>query len=131
MNTCVSAFMVCVNELKKLGCNKVEILKDLVALLAPFAPFMSEELWSKLGGKGSVHHAEYPTYNEAFLVESQVTYPICFNGKKREEMSFDAAAKPHEIEAAVRANEDLAKWMDGKEIRKVIVVPKRMVNVVI
>ena len=131
LNTAISAFMVCVNELKKISCNKKEIMIELTRLIAPFAPFMAEELWSKFEGTGSVHHSEYPKVNESFLVESSVVYPICFNGKKRDEMSFPADANPNEIENAVRSSSDLEKWMEGKEIRKVIVVPKRMVNIVI
>jgi leucyl-tRNA synthetase len=131
LNTAVSAFMVCVNELKKLNCNKAEAISLLVRLIAPFAPFISEELWSKIGQKGSVHHAEYPKYDPSYLVEDSITYPICFNGKKRYEMDFATDSTPKEIEEAVRINEDLGKWLDGKSIRKVIVVPKRMVNIVI
>ncbi len=131
LNTSISAFMVCVNELKKLECNKREILTVLTSLIAPFAPFMSEELWHQLGEEGSVHHSKFPQHNPAYLVESQFTYPICFNGKKRDEMSFDADANPEDIESAVKANKDLDKWLEGKAIKKVIVVPKRMVNIVI
>lgn len=131
LNTSVSAFMVCVNDLKKLNCNKRSIMLELTALIAPFAPFMSEELWQKIGGQGSVHHSTYPKHNEVYLAESEFTYPICFNGKKRDEMFFDANANPKEIEQAVRSNTELNKWLEGKAIKKVIVVPKRMVNIVI
>lgn len=131
LNTAVSAFMVCVNDLKKLSCNKKVIMIELTKLIAPFAPFISEELWEKLDGKGSVHHTSYPTVNESFLIESCIIYPICFNGKKRDEMSFASEANPKEIEDAVRSNSALEKWMGGKTIRKVIIVPKRMVNIVI
>ena len=131
LNTSVSAFMVCVNELRKLRCNNMEIVMELTRLLAPFAPFIAEEMWHKLGGAGSVHHTVYPTHNESYLKESQITYPVCFNGKKRDEMAFDVDATPQQIEKAVLNNSDLDKWIEGKTIRKVIVVPKRMVNIVI
>ncbi len=131
LNTCVSAFMVCVNDLKKNNCNNAAIMKGLVQLIAPFAPFISEELWQKLGGKGSIHHSEYPSFDASLLVEDEITYPICVNGKKRELMTFASNAKPNEIEALVRSNESMSKWIGDKTIRKIIVVPNRMVNIVV
>jgi len=102
-----------------------------VRLIAPFAPFISEELWSLLGGNGSVHHTDYPVHDEQYLVEDSVTYPICINGKKRTVKDFDSGLSPADIESQVRDLEGLNKWLDGKEIRKVIVVPGRMVNIVV
>jgi len=129
-NTCVSAFMVATNELKKLNCNKRAILVPLTIAIAPFAPHISEELWSKMEGEGSVVEAQFPAFDESHLVEDTVTYPICINGKKRTEATFAATASKDDIEKIAREM-DLTKWMDGKSIRKVIVVPKRMVNIVV
>jgi len=130
-NTGVSAMMIAVNDLRKLKCNKRAILEPMVKLIAPFAPFISEELWSLVGQSGSVHHAAYPTHDESFLVEDTITYPLCINGKKRDTATFDASLSKDEIEAEVRGMESLQKWIEGKAIRKVIVVPGRMVNIVI
>ncbi|MCL4116182.1 UNVERIFIED_CONTAM: hypothetical protein GTU68_060213 [Idotea baltica] len=130
-NTGVSAMMIAVNDLRKLKCNKRSILGPMVKLIAPFAPFISEELWNLLGESGSVHHAAYPTHDESFLVEDTITYPLCINGKKRDTATFDASLSKDEIEAEVRGMESLQKWIEGKAIRKVIVVPGRMVNIVI
>jgi len=129
-NTAISAMMIAVNELRKLKTNKRTVLEPMVRMIAPFAPFMSEELWSQLGNKSSVHLSSFPAYNEAFLVEDSVTYPICINGKKRGLEEFSASLSKEEIEEEVRKL-DLDKWLDGKAIRKVIVVPNRMVNLVV
>jgi leucyl-tRNA synthetase len=132
-NTCVSSFMICANELKDLKCHKPLILKELVTMVAPFAPFVAEELNSFLGNKTSVLENTFPTLNESYLVESEIVYPISINGKKRGEATFSADAKPADIEAEVRAMEVVKKWTedDGKEIKKVIIVPGRMVNIVV
>lgn len=130
-NTCVSAFMIATNELSQLKCNKADILRELVLLMAPFAPFISEELWHRLGENGSVHQASYPEHDEQHLVEDTVTYPIAINGKTRAKADFPADADKTDIEKKALALEDLQKWLDGKTVRKVIVVPKRMVNIVI
>lgn len=130
-NTCVSAFMVAVNELSRQKCNKKGILAPLVRLMAPFAPFMNEELWHRLGNESSVHLAEYPMYDQKYLVEDSVTYPIAINGKTRMTVDFPSDASIKEVEKEVLELEDLQKWIDGKTIRKVIVVPGRMVNIVV
>jgi leucyl-tRNA synthetase len=131
-NTCVSTFMVCVNGLKDLKCSKRLILNELVVLVAPFAPFVSEELHEILGNKGSVLEGKYPVANEAYLKESVLLYPISINGKKRGEASFSADMMPSDIEAEVRNMEVVQKWTtgEGKDIKKVIIVPGRMVNIV-
>ena len=131
-NTCVSSFMICANELKDLKCHKPLILKELVTMVAPFAPFVAEELNSFLGNKTSVLENKFPTLNESYLVESELVYPISINGKKRGEATFSADAKPADIEAEVRAMEVVKKWTEGegKDIKKVIIVPGRMVNIV-
>ena len=130
-NTAVSAMMIAVNDLRKLGCNKYDILEPMVRMIAPFAPFLSEELWHQIGGTGSVHHSVYPEYDENYLVEASVTYPICINGKKRALHDFPTNMSKDDIEQAVKELDGLDKWLDGKTIRKVIVVPNRMVNIVV
>jgi leucyl-tRNA synthetase len=122
------------NDLKKINCNKREILTPLVQLLAPFAPHVTEELWNKLGHQAeviSIHKSTYPQADESYLVEDSVTYPISINGKKRAEATFAADASKEDIEAAALALEAIQKYTEGKTVRKVIVVPKRMVNIVV
>ena len=130
-NTSVSAFMICVNELTSLKCRKKAILKELVILLAPFTPHLSEELWSLLGEEPSVCDAPWPVYNAEFTKESTINYAISFNGKMRFNMEFAADAQRDEIEKAVLAAEQSAKWMEGKTPKKIIVVPNKLVNIVI
>ena len=129
-NTSIAAFMICVNELSQLKCRNKELLKNLVVVIAPFAPHIAEELWEMLGGEGSVCDATWPTWNEEYLVESSVKLGVAFNGKTRFEMSFAADADNKSIEEAVMADERSAKYIDGKTVVKVIIVPKRMVNIV-
>ncbi len=130
-NTSVSAFMICVNELTSLATNKREILKPLLILLSPYAPHIAEELWHAIGEAGSVVTAEWPELNEAYLVEDNFTYPVSFNGKTRFMFSLPATLTPHEVEAAVLSAPEAEKWLEGKTPRKVIVVPKRIVNIVL
>jgi len=130
-NTCVSAFMVATNDLGKLNCNKRVILEPLVRLLAPFGPHIAEELWSLLGQDGSVHHATYPIFEEKYLVEDSITYPIAINGKTRATADFPADASKADLEKAAVAVDGIQKYMDGKTVRKVIVVPGRMINIVV
>ena len=130
-NTSISAFMICVNELSSLKCTKKEILKTLVVTLAPFAPHVCEELNELLGGEGSVCDAQWPVCNEEYLKEDSVTYSISFNGKTRFTLDLAADTDNATIEQTVLANENTLKYIDGKTIRKVIVVPKKIVNIVI
>jgi leucyl-tRNA synthetase len=130
-NTCVSAFMVAANELNKAKCNKRAVLEPMVRLIAPFAPHIADELFAALGGEGSVHLAPFPEVEEKWLVEDSFTYPIAFNGKTRLTLDFPAGASKEDIEAGAKAHPDVAKYLEGKTIRKVIVVPKRMVNFVV
>ena len=130
-NTTISAFMIALNELSELKTTSREILEPLVVLLSPFAPHISEELWHSLGHEGSVVDASYPEYNPAFTVESSVTYPVSFNGKTRFTVDLPKDASREEVEAAVRALPDTARWVGDKTIVKMIVVPGRIVNVVL
>ena len=130
-NTSISAFMICVNELSSLKCTKRDILKTLVVTLAPFAPHVCEELYELLGGEGSVCDAPWPVCNEEYLKEDSVTYSISFNGKTRFTMELAADLDNAAIQETVLANENTQKYIDGKAIRKVIVVPKKIVNIVI
>lgn len=130
-NTSVSNFMICVNELSSLKCNKRAILEDLVVIISPYAPHITEELWSLLGHQESVINAPYPAWDEKHLVENSTEYPVSINGKMRIKLSFPADMAKEEIEKAVLANETVQKWMDGKPLRRIIVVPNRIVNVVI
>ncbi|MCK5537133.1 MAG: leucine--tRNA ligase, partial [Bacteroidales bacterium] len=130
-NTCVSAFMICVNELSALKCNKRQILEPLAQLLAPFAPHITEEIWSKLGHSSSIVTDKYPVFNEKFVKEDTVVYPVAFNGKRRFEISVPADADAKTAEELAINDSNAAKWLDGKQIVKIIVVPKRMVNIVI
>ena len=130
-NTSVSAFMICVNELTSLATSKREILKPLLILLSPYAPHIAEELWHTIGEEGSVVTAEWPELNEAYLVEDNFTYPVSFNGKTRFMLSLPVTLTPQEVEAAVLSAPEAEKWLEGKTPRKVIVVPKRIVNIVL
>jgi leucyl-tRNA synthetase len=130
-NTAISAFMICVNELAQSKCHNRELLKDVVILIAPFAPHIAEELWEALGEKGSVCDAQWPAYDEKYLVENEMQLTISFNGKARYQKTFPADATNDDIQKAVLADEKSLKYMEGKSVVKVIVVPKRIVNVVI
>jgi len=131
-NTSVSAFMVCVNELTALKCHKRAILQDLVLILSPYAPHITEELWAALGNEpGTVSKASFPVFNPAYLVEDAFDYPIQINGKVRTTISFAIDRAASEIEKEVLANEVVQKWLEGKQPKKIVVVPKRIVNVVV
>lgn len=129
-NTSVSQFMVCVNELTTLKCHKRAILEDLLVILAPYAPHITEQLWSALGHTESISAVPFPAWNEAHLVENSFEYAISINGKVRAKISFEANKPASEIEAEVLSNEAVQKWLEGKAPKKVIVVPQKLVNVV-
>ncbi|MBO7281454.1 MAG: leucine--tRNA ligase [Bacteroidaceae bacterium] len=129
-NTTVSAFMICANELGSLKCNKREVLELFVIVLAPFAPHICEELWEALGHTTSVCDAQWPKFNEEYLKEDTIKYTISFNGKARFTMDFAADADKAYIESTVLANEQTNKYLDGKAVKKMIVVPKKIVNIV-
>ena len=130
-NTSISAFMICVNELGQLKCHNRELLADLVVLMAPFAPHIAEELWQAIGGEGSVCDARWPEWDEQYLVENTVQLTVSFNGKARFQMQFAADADNATIQEAVLADERSQKYMGGKQVVKVIIVPKKIVNVVV
>ena len=130
-NTTVSAFMICANELGTLKCKNRSILENFIVVLAPFAPHFCEEIWEALGHNTSVCDAQWPTFNEEYLKEDTIKYTISFNGKARFTLEFAADATNQEIETTVLADENSKKYIDGKNIKKVIIVPKKIVNVVI
>ena len=130
-NTSISAFMIAVSELSQQKCHNRTLLNQLTVLIAPFAPHIAEELWHLTGGQGSVCDAQWPAFNPDYLVENEVQLTVSFNGKARFQKKFAADAKNDEIQAAVLADEQSQKYLDGKTVVKVIVVPKKIVNIVI
>ena len=130
-NTAVAAFMICVNELSQAHCTNKELLSKLVVALAPFAPHIAEELWAALGNEQTVCDAQWPAYEEKYLEESEVQLAIAFNGKARFQKAFAANATNAEIEQAAMNDERSAKFLEGKQVVKVIVVPKKIVNIVV
>ena len=129
-NTSVSAFMICVNELSALKCSKREIIEPLAIILAPFAPHIAEEIYHLCGNETSVCDAKFPDFDEKYLVENSVKYPISFNGKVRFTLELPADMSKEDVEKTALENEQTPKWLEGKEIKKIIVVPKKIVNVV-
>ena len=130
-NTSISAFMIAVSELQQQKCHSKAVLEPLVVLIAPFAPHVAEELWHAMGHDTTVCDAQWPEFNPAFLVESEMQLTVSFNGKARFQKKFPADAKNDDIQAAVLADEQSQKYLDGKQVIKVIVVPKKIVNVVV
>jgi leucyl-tRNA synthetase len=127
----VAQFMIAVNELGALMCDKRAVLEPLVIVLAPFAPHMAEELWEALGHTTSVTHAPWPSWDATHLAEDHFSYPISFNGKTRLQLEFPVALSKEEVEARVLANPEVQKRLEGQAPKKVIVVPKRIVNIVV
>jgi len=130
-NTGVSNFMICVNELTDLKCHKRQILSDLVVIISPYAPHIAEELWNLLGNPESVTKYNFPDYNEDYLVESTFEYPVSFNGKLRFKLELPLDISKEDIEKAALVAEGAQKWLEGKTIRKIIVVPKKIINIVV
>lgn len=130
-NTSVAAFMICVGEMAQMKCRNRRVLTDLVKLIAPFAPHIAEELWHRLGNDGTVCDAQWPEFDEKYLVESTVQMTVSFNGKARFQMQFAADADNKTIEDAVMADERSAKYIGDKSVVKVIIVPKKIVNIVV
>ena len=129
-NTSVSTFMIAVNELSSQKCSSKEILEPLLILISPYAPHIAEELWEKLGNTTSISTADFPVFNPQFLVESNKTYPVSFNGKKRFELELPLTLSIEEIEAEVMAHEKTQKQLAGRTPKKVIVVPGKIINIV-
>ncbi|RKQ42238.1 leucyl-tRNA synthetase [Roseivirga pacifica] len=130
-NTSVSTFMICVNELSALKCNNRAVLQDLLVVISPYAPHITEELWSLLGHETSIVDATYPEFKEEYLKEDDIEYPVMINGKMRTKLQLSADMSKAEIEAAALADETVQKWLEGKPPKKVIVVPKKIVNLVV
>jgi leucyl-tRNA synthetase len=131
-NTCVSTFMIAVNELTELKCNKRSVIEPLVILIAPLAPHFAEELWEKLGNEaGTITYQNYPDYDEKFLVESNFDYPISFNGKMRTKVNLSLQLSAKEVEDYVLQLDEIQKWMENQRPKKVIVVPGKIVNIVL
>ena len=130
-NTSISAFMICVGELQQMKCRNKQLLQDVVVLLAPFAPHIAEELWHQLGNETTICDARWPEFNEKYLVESEIQLTVSFNGKARYQKKFPADAQSDTIQKEVLEDERSQKYLEGKQVIKVIVVPKKIVNIVI
>ncbi|MCH5328438.1 MAG: class I tRNA ligase family protein, partial [Coprobacter sp.] len=130
-NTSISAFMICVNELTALKSRNKHVLENILILLAPFAPHITEELWHQTGNTSSICNAQWPVLNEDYLKEDSVNYAVSFNGKARFNLEFSTSASKEEIEKEVLNHPLSAKWIDGKTPKKVIIVPHKIVNIVI
>ncbi|MDG1136424.1 MAG: leucine--tRNA ligase [Bacteroidales bacterium] len=130
-NTGVSAFMICVNELNDLNCHKKEILEPLAILISPYAPHIAEEIWQSLGNNESISEEHYPIHDDKLLVENNFEYPVSFNGKLRFKLALPINMPKDEVEKAAINAEEAKKWLDGKTIKKIIVVPNRIINIVV
>jgi leucyl-tRNA synthetase len=130
-NTGVSTFMICVNELTDLKCHKKEVLQQLLILLAPYAPHITEELWHLLGNTGTILNASFPKWDEKFLKETSKTYPVAINGKTRSELTIALDATQQQVEEIVLSDDKLKKWLEGKQPQKIIYVKNKMINVVV
>ena len=130
LNTCISQLMITVNKLSRKECNKKEILEPLIIIISPFAPHLCEELWNIIGNNKSVSFAKYPNFNSDYLVEDTYEYPLMINGKLRAKQSFSLNTENSEIEKSVLENETIKKWLDGEKIKKIIIVPNKVINIV-
>ena len=130
LNTSVSAFMICVNELSALKCNNLYILKNLTVLLSPFAPHICEEIWSKLGNSTTISFEPFPVFNPEFVKESSFEYPVSFNGKMKFKLKLEASLGIDQIKKVLKEDERLEKYLNLREIKKIIVVPGKIINVV-
>jgi leucyl-tRNA synthetase len=130
-NTAVSTFMICVNELNELKCSKQAILEDLLILISPYAPHLAEELWACLGHNESISKAVFPLFNEAYLVENTFRYPVSFNGKMRFQLELPVDMPVEEVQKAVLEAGESAKWIEGRSPKKIIVIHKKIINVVV
>lgn len=130
-NTCISAFMIALNEIKKQQAYHRDILEPMIVLISPFAPFLAEELWHLCGNKTSVHTASWPEFNEQYTLDNVITYPLCINGKKRDLCDFPTDADDKYITETALQRPEIVKWMEGKTAKKVIVIKGKMVNIVV
>ena len=130
-NTSVSQFMIAVNELQKLKCNKRAILEPLAILISPYAPHICEELWEKLGHKESIEFAAFPELKESYLVEDEIEYPVSFNGKMKFKLTLAADLDAKQIEEIALKDERVIKQLEGNSPKKIIIVPKKIINIVI
>jgi len=131
LNTCISSFMICINELSSIGCNNREILEELLILLSPFAPHFAEELWSQLGNKESIVNEVYPEYNDKYLVETDKLYPVSFNGKTKFTLTLPLGLSNKEIENIVLSHDKTKSILNNSKPKKVIVVPGKIINIVL
>jgi len=129
-NTVVSTFMICINELTEQKCNSREIISDFTVLLSAYAPHISEEIWQKLGNETSVTTTNFPKFNAIYLVENELNYPVSFNGKMRFKITLPAEMTKEQVEVEVMKHEKTAHYLEGKSPKKIIVVPKRIINIV-
>jgi leucyl-tRNA synthetase len=129
-NTCISSFMICVNELTSLNCHSKEVLRPLTILLSPFAPHLSEEIWEKLGGVGSIVEEPFPVFNKSFLIEEEKNYPVSFNGKMRFTLSLSLSLDKQAIQEAVLNDHRTLEYLEGKAPKKWIIVPNKIINIV-
>jgi len=130
-NTSVSSFMIAVNELQKLKCNKRNILEPLAVIVSPYAPHICEEVWNLLGHNTSIEFEKFPILNEDYLIEDEIEYPVSVNGKMKFKISLPATLSAKEVEDLVLQNEKMGMLLEGKTPKKIIVVPKKIVNIVI
>ncbi|MCK9290311.1 MAG: class I tRNA ligase family protein [Bacteroidales bacterium] len=130
-NTAVSAFMIGVNELTELKCNKRQILEPFIILISPYAPHIAEELWHLCGHEDTVVKQKFPVCDERYLIQQSVVYPVSFNGKTRFKIELPADIETNEIESAVLAHQETKRWTEGKQVRKIIVIPQRIINIVV
>ena len=130
-NTGVSTFMICVNDFTDLKCYKKEVLEQLLILLAPYAPHVSEELWSILGNSGTVLDASFPKWNDKYLKETSKAYPVAINGKTRTELTLALDITQQQVEEIVMKDAIVSKWLEGKQPKKIIHVKNKMINVVV
>ena len=131
INTCISQLMITVNELNRLKCNKKEILEPLIIICSPFAPHICEELWQKIGKTSSVMKSDYPKINNNYLIDAEYEYPIMINGKLRVKQKFSIDSKDSKIKDSVLKNDIVMKWTKDQKIKKVIIVRKKIINIVV
>jgi len=129
-NTCVSSFMICVNELQNLKCKSSQILEKLIILLSPFAPHISEEIWQRLGNSNSISEVNYPLFNKKYILENEKNYPISFNGKFKFNINMSLNLSNKEIEEIVLSNSKTIKILKSKKVKKVIIVTNKIINIV-